>query len=79
MPRQATGGLISLGRAIRHRRHELELSQEQLAQEAGLDRSYVGGVERGERNVAYLNIRRIALALKLHASELVARAERKQS
>jgi transcriptional regulator with XRE-family HTH domain len=48
------------------------LSQEKLAAVAGLDRTYVGGIERGERNVALINISRLAEALNVHPSELLA-------
>ena len=47
-----------------------EFSQEAFAAEAGLDRAYYGGVERGERNVASLNLIRIAKALKVEVGEL---------
>lgn len=49
----------------------LGLSQEQLAHLAGLDRSYVGQVERGERNITLDNIYRLANALHSNASDLV--------
>lgn len=46
------------------------MSQEALALEAGLDRSYVGAIERGESNVALVNIHRIADALQVKPREL---------
>jgi len=60
-----------LGRAIRKRRLALALSQEKLAENAGLHWTYIGGIERGERNVSLLNIVRIARALKTRVSELL--------
>lgn len=59
---------------IRARRLELELSQEALAHLAGIDRSHMGKIERGERNVTLLNIERIADALKIAPSALLASA-----
>ena len=61
---------IRFGKALRKRRHKLGVSQEEFADMCGLDRTYVGGIERGERNVALVNIERIAKALKLTLREL---------
>lgn len=58
------------GKAVRQRRHKLAVSQEEFADRCGLDRTYVGGIERGERNVALLNIEKIARALKISLSDL---------
>lgn len=58
------------GDHVRVLRIEKGLSQEELAHSAGLDRSYVGGVERGERNVSLDNIHRIAAALQVEAAAL---------
>jgi transcriptional regulator with XRE-family HTH domain len=63
--------LVALGEAIRQRRLKLGLSQEGLALEVGLDRSYLGGVERGEHNVAIVNIVKIARCLKLSTAKLL--------
>ena len=63
--------LKKVGRNIREARKAKGLSQESLALEAGLDRSYVGGVERGERNIAVLNLARIAKALGIPVSSRV--------
>jgi transcriptional regulator with XRE-family HTH domain len=68
--------LTALGRAIRELRNERGISQEDLADEAGLHRTYVGGIERGERNVAFLNVLTLAHALGVPASELLSRYER---
>ncbi|WP_234624610.1 helix-turn-helix domain-containing protein [Agrobacterium vitis] len=62
---------MALGENIRSRRQELEISQERLAEQAGLHRTYVGGVERGERNVSLDNILSIARALNTTASDLM--------
>lgn len=60
----------AFGVRIRALRDGLGLSQEALAHEAGLHRTYMGGVERGERNVSLDNIYRIAAALKVDAGQL---------
>src|SRR5437868_14956278 len=59
------------GRRLRELRKRVGLSQEALAHQAGLDRSYVGGVERGEYNISLLNICRLADALDLSPEELL--------
>jgi len=61
---------LRFGKAIRHKRHKLGVSQEAFADMCGLDRTYLGGIERGERNVALVNIEKIARALKLSLNEL---------
>ena len=58
------------GKAVRQRRHKLGVSQEAFADLCGLDRTYLGGIERGERNVALVNIEKIARALRIPLSEL---------
>jgi transcriptional regulator with XRE-family HTH domain len=55
---------------VRNKRHKLGVSQEEFADICGLDRTYVGGIERGERNVALVNIEKIARALRISLSEL---------
>jgi transcriptional regulator with XRE-family HTH domain len=69
-----SGDLVALGAAIRARRKDLELSQEALADLSEIDRSHMGKIERGERNVSMLNVIRIAHALDIKLSSLVARA-----
>ncbi|HVE46684.1 MAG TPA: helix-turn-helix transcriptional regulator [Acidimicrobiales bacterium] len=59
------------GQRVRTRRLELGMSQERLAEVAGLHRNYVGSLERGERNVALLNIVRLANALDFDPADLV--------
>ncbi|MFM6133180.1 MAG: helix-turn-helix domain-containing protein [Sphaerospermopsis kisseleviana] len=63
--------LQKFGEHIRTIRKAQGLSQEQLAELSGLHRNYIGGVERGERNLALLNIIRIAHALGMSPSELL--------
>jgi len=65
----------SFGDALRELRGERGLSQEALALEAGLNRGYYSGVERGVRNVSLTNITKIAGALRVPASEILGRAE----
>jgi transcriptional regulator with XRE-family HTH domain len=67
--------LQGLGAAIRERRQRLGLTQEQLADRAGLHRTYMGGIERGERNVAVKNLTLIAAALGMSLSQLVVEGE----
>lgn len=62
--------LVDLGIAIRKARLAIGLSQEALAIDAGLDRSYMGGIERGEHNLAIINIVKIADALGICPSDL---------
>ena len=61
---------VRFGRSLRQRRVKLRVSQEAFADMCGLDRTYVGGIERGERNVALVNIEKIAKALRISVSEL---------
>ena len=61
------------GKALRRRRTRLGVSQEEFADLCGLDRTYVGGIERGERNVSLVNIEKIATALRISLSELFRR------
>ena len=61
----------AFGRRVRELRQPLGLSQEGLADRAGLHRTYIGSVERGERNVSLDNIYRLAEALEVHATDLM--------
>ena len=63
--------LVDLGVAIRNARQERGLSQEALAVDAGLDRSYMGGIERGEHNLTVMNLVKIASALGLEPRQLI--------
>ena len=62
---------ILFGQRLAALRKEIGWSQERLALESGLARSYLGGVERGQRNVALLNIVRLARALGKPPSDLL--------
>ncbi len=66
----ASQGLITLGNTIRKLRKKQGLSQEELAYKANIHRTYMGDVERGERNIAVLNILKIAKALYIISSTL---------
>ena len=66
----------AFGSAMREFRRVRGLSQEQLGYDAGLHRTYIGGIERGERNPSLANILRIAEALDVSPSELLAETER---
>lgn len=66
--------LVKIGELIRRRRKELGLSQELLAVDAGVDRSYMGGIERGEHNLTMMSLLRIAEALDCKVSSLLDRA-----
>jgi transcriptional regulator with XRE-family HTH domain len=69
--------LKALGEAIRTRRGEIDgLSQEGLADLAGMHRTYVSEIERGLRNPSFRNLFKIAKALEVPLSDLVAQAER---
>ena len=63
--------LVSFGRKVQMRRKELKLSQEQLAEEAGLHRTYIGMIERAEKNITLCNIEKIAKALNIQIQELL--------
>ncbi len=66
----------ALGQAIRELRTTAGLSQEAFADRCGLHRTYIGGIERGERNVSFANLLRVAAALGVRPSELLVRYER---
>jgi transcriptional regulator with XRE-family HTH domain len=63
--------LERMGNKIRELRTEANLSQEKLAFECELDRTYIGSVERGERNISVINLRKIAKALKIRVPVLL--------
>ncbi len=69
----------ALGLAVKELRVTTGLSQEAFAGRCGLHRTYVGGIERGERNVSFANLLRIAAALGVEPSRLLAHYERLRS
>jgi transcriptional regulator with XRE-family HTH domain len=62
--------LVKIGNNIRKLRLHKRLSQEALALNSGIDRSYLGGIERGEHNVAVINLEKIAQALEIPIANL---------
>ena len=60
----------AFGRAVRRRREALGIPQEELADRAGLHRTYIGDVERGKRNIALVNIVKLAKALGVRPGAL---------
>lgn len=66
--------LVRMGAAIRARRKHLGLSQEGLAITAGIERSNMGKIERGENNLSVLNLLRISDALDTKAADILADA-----
>jgi len=71
MPPEAHRELRLLGDGIRRHRNGLDVSQEKFAELCGLHRTYVGQVERGEKNISFTNILRIAKALRVKPSHLL--------
>jgi transcriptional regulator with XRE-family HTH domain len=71
-PKITNTSLAAFGQSMRAYRTASGLTQEDLADLANLDRSYVGGVERGERNLTLLNLLTIAKALNAAPSQLLA-------
>ena len=65
-----------LGEVIRERRKALDLSQEELAAGAGIDRAFLSNLERGQRKPSFGTVARIAKGLKIKYSRLVAKCER---
>ena len=69
MPKR-NGILAALGLNVRQQRRAKELTQEKLAERAGLDPTYISGIERGLRNPGIKNVARLAKALGLTTAEL---------
>jgi len=63
--------LVKFGKRVRELRNEMGISQEELAYRAGLHRTYIGMIERGEKNITIKNIEKLANALAVEIKELV--------
>lgn len=63
--------LLELGRAVRIGRHKRFMTQAALAERCGIERTYLGAIERGTRNPTLLVLRKIALALEVEVVDLV--------
>lgn len=76
MPGYSKADIVLLKRfgvAVKARRDELTLSQEELAERAGLHRTYISGIEQGRRNLSLLNIVKLAQALGMEPAALLER------
>jgi transcriptional regulator with XRE-family HTH domain len=62
--------LVEFGHRVRDLRKEMNLSQEDLAHNAGLHRTYIGMIERAEKNITLINIEKIAAALNVELAQL---------
>ena len=69
--------LQAVSKAVRERRAELGLSQEELSQKAQLHRTYISDIEAGRRNISLKSLQRLAFGLGIAASELMQSAEQK--
>ena len=76
MPRSTQPDVSRLGRVLRTLREESGLSQEDLAEKADLHRTYIGGIERGERNPSFKSLARILKALGTSWREFGGRLDR---
>lgn len=70
--------LIKFGEKVRELRKLKGLSQEQLAYKADLHRTYIGMIERAEKNITLINIEKIAIALNVEPAELLESHEQEQ-
>ncbi|CAN5293346.1 hypothetical protein BH10CYA1_BH10CYA1_28550 [soil metagenome] len=74
--RESVSLLKALGRAIQERRLKLNLSQKELAEEAGVDRAYISNIEQAKRNPSLSAMRSLAHGLRTRLSKLISSAER---
>jgi transcriptional regulator with XRE-family HTH domain len=63
--------LVALGRAVRQARKEAGISQEKCGEIAGLHRNEIGALERGEKNISFINLLRVSAAVKRAPSDLL--------
>jgi transcriptional regulator with XRE-family HTH domain len=75
MAKKKSASSVALGAAIRSVRVDRGYSQEAFAAHAGMDRSYYGAIERGEFNLTYTTVLKIARGLEVPAAELIERAD----
>ncbi len=68
--------LVQFGSNVRKLREAKDWTQEQLAEKAALDQTYISGIERGERNATLLTVAKLAVAFKTTASALCEKIER---
>ena len=69
--------LQAISKVVQRRREQLSLTQEELAQRAGLHRTYISDIERGARNLSVRSLIRLAVALEMSVSGMLALAESK--
>jgi transcriptional regulator with XRE-family HTH domain len=74
MAAEGKSELRALGDAIREERKKLGVSQEDFAEICDLHRTYIGQVERGEKNISFTNVLRVARGCRIKPSVLIARA-----
>lgn len=74
-PNAKESALVAFGAAVRAARSAAGVSQEELAYRSGIDRSYLGAIERGEQNAGLLHLARIAEALGRPLADLMAMAK----
>jgi transcriptional regulator with XRE-family HTH domain len=70
MPKTKAPELIRFGENVRQQREERKWTQEQLAEKADLDQTFISGIERGSRNPTIITVNKLARALKITVSEL---------
>ena len=68
---QRNKSLVIVGQRIRDQRKQLKLTQKQLSIKGGFQRSYIGSVERGEKNITFLKLMKLCSTLKITMSDLL--------